>query len=65
MKMIIVKARQMSNIGVAGYSSVNRPPTVCPVNITVFVSLIDSKYDEKICRFEIIHSPLNKNRIGL
>ena len=64
-KMIIMmKAKQIISSGVNGSTSLKRSLTVCPVNIRVFDVGIALTVDSKICLFESIQSPLNKNKMG-
>ena len=64
-KMTIkMKANEIKSRGVNGSTLLKRLPMVCPVGIRVFDEGIALRLDSKICLFESIQSPLNKNKIG-
>ena len=64
-KMTIkMKANEIKSRGVNGSTLLKRLPTVCPVGMSVFDEGIALTLDSKICLFESIQSPLNKNKIG-
>ena len=63
-KTMKMKANEINSKGVNGSTLLKRLIAVCPVGIRVFEEGIALTVDSKICLFESIHNPLNKNMIG-
>ena len=61
---MMMKANEIMSRGVNGSTLLKRLAAECPVGMRVFEEGIALTVDSKICLFDSIHSPLNKNKIG-